>query len=1195
MIGQKINNRYRIDRELGKGGMGIVFRGYDELLNRIVAVKVLNKGTLGSKGSSRLLREAQNAAQLNHPNIVTIFDAGQDGEIPFIVMEYVEGDSLYNLAHETANRNDNRTSTQISINETVEISQQVCSALDHAHQHDIIHRDLKPENVLLSSEGSAKLMDFGLARSVASRMTVEGTIIGTVFYLAPELALGQEYDGRADLYALGVMLYELLTNRFPFSGDDPLAVISQHINSPVVPPRAHNEDIPTPLNSLILKLLSKDPADRPDSAAQVRTALRASVDSSLSIDSTLDSVPAEGDTFTVLDRIVRGRLYGRENELAETRQIWNKAASGEGQLLLFSGEPGIGKTRLVREIATQIKVSGGKIYIGECYAEGGAPYEPFTQILRKHFEEESTEKHHLPDYVIADLITIAPTLLHVFPNVTENPKLNPQEEQQRLYENLVTFFSILSAAHPLLLVLEDVHWADSGTLSTLRHLARRIRNIPLMILATYREIELDQSLPFQNVLLDLNRERITTRMKLTRLNRTQTRSFLEGLFNEEVSDEFLDGIYQETEGNPFFIEELCKSLVQSGKLYYADGEWHRPSMEDLEIPQSIRVVIQSRVANLHQDIQDALTISAVIGREFDFDTLTAASQVDEDILISALEAAEQAQLIQEINPQYGGTFSFMHALIPQTLTESLSGLRKRRYHRQVAEAILENRPDDYAALSHHYLQGSDLTNGLTFTIRAAQKSRDVFSIEETTRYFEKAAEVAESIGDNSQLFTIYVEIGDLQSASNILRSVDAYTQALELADRDEIRATLKASIGNAYAHGGDERGLPFLEEAIDELDPETQRNALAVAYSSIGRYHHYRGQHKKALSYLERALEIAEQSGEVSVLTNIYAHLSGLYQHLADYEESLAWADKVILLGEQHNYPLAVALGYEFFSEDYFSMGEYQKAEKFAFKDRELGLKFGMLSRTAWAEFCLLHVYYGLGRLSDCITAGKSALDLALTTGDLRLAIVTEAQLAIVYADLGDFENAEFFAQNSVKRIKGMDQIFLFCSSLGANVYLKLLRGDIQGALVDVEECDCAISETDSKQVPLFSSSAMAEVHIMAGNQEEAQRIIDKQLIVARNAPSKFFTSQYLMVEAQILAANKEWEQAENAFDQAADIQTELNARLALGRTLYFRGLMQMGRGEQDKAIDVLQSALKLFEECGAHFWVEYTQTQLQL
>jgi serine/threonine-protein kinase len=331
MLGSQIADRYRLDAELDRGGMGVVYQAHDGVLKRDVAVKLLSASGLGTEGRARLMNEAQAAASLNHPNIVAVYDAGESAGIgdplPFVVMELLDGPTLHEQRPQ-------------SLDEILQITRQLCAALEHAHNHEIIHRDLKPENVMLVDDRTVKLMDFGLARSLTSRMTTEGTFMGTLFYMAPEMALGRELDGRTDLYTLGVMLYELTTGRLPFEANDPIAVLSQHLHAPVVPPLAHNPELPPALDQLIVDLMAKEPDRRPDSAAAVLEAL-----------DELDRPQglAEGRRpLSTLDRIVRGRLVGREQELAEARAIWSQAMAGQRQVLLISVEPGIGKTRLVR-------------------------------------------------------------------------------------------------------------------------------------------------------------------------------------------------------------------------------------------------------------------------------------------------------------------------------------------------------------------------------------------------------------------------------------------------------------------------------------------------------------------------------------------------------------------------------------------------------------------------------------------------------------------------------------------------------------------------------------------------------------------------------------------------------------------------------------------------------------------------------
>ncbi|GAG23530.1 unnamed protein product, partial [marine sediment metagenome] len=240
-----IGDRYILQEELGHGAMGQVFKAMDNVLQRTVAVKLLTKASDDDESQRRLMIEAQAIAQLNHPNIVSVYDAGIEQDRPYVVMELLVGKTLDQ--HKTT-----------SIEETIAITSQICDGLEEAHRQGIIHRDLKPSNVIISQDGNIKLMDFGLARmSNVTRVTQEGTIIGTFNYLAPELIQGQPASAQSDLYALGVILFEMIAGKPPFEGENPTAVLSQHLYAPVVRPSTFNEEAPAVLDELIFNLLEK--------------------------------------------------------------------------------------------------------------------------------------------------------------------------------------------------------------------------------------------------------------------------------------------------------------------------------------------------------------------------------------------------------------------------------------------------------------------------------------------------------------------------------------------------------------------------------------------------------------------------------------------------------------------------------------------------------------------------------------------------------------------------------------------------------------------------------------------------------------------------------------------------------------------------------------------------------------------------
>jgi len=264
------NGRYEVKRFLGEGGKKRVYLAHDTTLDREVAFALIKAEGLDDTSRTRIQREAQAMGRLgSHPHIVTVFDLGQQGGQPYMVTELMGGGDVEGLIEKAPDH-------RLPLDQAIRIAQETCRGLEFAHVRGIVHRDLKPGNVWLTEDGIAKIGDFGLAVSLdRSRLTTEGMMVGTVSYMPPEQAMGGEVTARSDLYSLGAMLYEMVTGRPPFLGDDSVSIIGQHINTPPVAPTWHNGQCPRALEALILRLLAKDPSERPESATDVLSALDA--------------------------------------------------------------------------------------------------------------------------------------------------------------------------------------------------------------------------------------------------------------------------------------------------------------------------------------------------------------------------------------------------------------------------------------------------------------------------------------------------------------------------------------------------------------------------------------------------------------------------------------------------------------------------------------------------------------------------------------------------------------------------------------------------------------------------------------------------------------------------------------------------------------------------------------------------------
>jgi len=262
MTGERLGGRYRLLERIGGGGMAVVYRALDTVLNRHVAVKILRSQYVHDEEFiQRFRREARSAASLSHPNVVSVYDVGQDGDTHYIVMEYVEGKTLNELIRERA---------PLSPEEAVRIAVQICDALDHAHANGIIHRDIKPHNILISKGGWVKVTDFGIARAAdASQLTHTGTVVGSVHYVSPEYAKGLPAGAQSDLYSLGIVLYQMLTGKLPFNGESPISVALKHVQESFEEPRKLNPAIPQSLENVVLKATRKNRNERYQTAAEM--------------------------------------------------------------------------------------------------------------------------------------------------------------------------------------------------------------------------------------------------------------------------------------------------------------------------------------------------------------------------------------------------------------------------------------------------------------------------------------------------------------------------------------------------------------------------------------------------------------------------------------------------------------------------------------------------------------------------------------------------------------------------------------------------------------------------------------------------------------------------------------------------------------------------------------------------------------
>ena len=435
------------------------------------------------------------------------------------------------------------------------------------------------------------------------------------------------------------------------------------------------------------------------------------------------------------------------------------ALSGEGRMMMLVGEPGIGKTRTALELATYARLRGASVLWGRCYeSEGAPPYWPWVQAIRDYVRGRDPEQLRSEmGAAAAEIAEIVPDVRERLPDVGEPPLLeDPRQARFRLFDSLTAFLKSAARAQPLVFVLDDLHWADEGSLRLLEFVARELAGVRLLLIGTYRDIELSRRHPLAQSLAELTRERLFKRLLLRGLGREDVGRFVEATCGISPPAELVSVVYAHTEGNPLFVTEVVRLLVQEGELTSERLSEHESW--SIRIPEGVHEVIGRRLERLSEHCNETLVVASVIGREFGLDELERViGDLAEDRLLELLDEALSARVIEEL-PRSLGRYQFTHALIQETLAEELSLTRRVRLHARIAEALEQlygADADAHAAeFAHHFGEAEALVGPeklVHYSLIAGESALAAHAHEQAVGHFERAlaAKVEQAMDDET--------------------------------------------------------------------------------------------------------------------------------------------------------------------------------------------------------------------------------------------------------------------------------------------------------------------------------------------------------------------------------------------------------------------------------------------------------------
>lgn len=731
--------------------------------------------------------------------------------------------------------------------------------------------------------------------------------------------------------------------------------------------------------------------------------------------------------FLILSPIVVGRT--RELELLE--RALHAAAQGQGQGLVLAGEAGVGKSRLLAEARTRAASQNFLILQGSCFEPDAAfPYAAIVDMLRTFFaQREAKVVRESLGTLSGEFVKLLPELAWTLPEVQPTPALDVEAEKRRLFEALAQWLVRLSQPQPLLLIFEDVHWSDETSLDFLHFFLRRIANCPALVLASYRRE--DASAQLTRLIVQLERERLGREIALKPLTHDEVDVMLRAIFSlsPPARNEFLDPILDLTEGNPFFIEEILKDLVEAGDIVWATTGWERrPARERHPLrARSVQEAVQRRVAQLSETARGIILLAAVAGRRFDFELLRQMTGHDEQVLLRVMKELIAAQLVSE---EAAGRFVFRHALTQHAIYSQALALERKGLHRAIGETLERLYADGSDAhigeLAYHFYAAEVWDKGLTYSQRAGENAQQIYApragvehfshaleaaqhlslavspalyhargqanetlgdFEAARADFEQERQIAQAAADRKAEWQSLIDLGFLWTSRDYARTGEYFQQALALTrtmhDPVVLGHTLNR-VGNWLLNvERPAEALRHHREALDIFEELNDRPGLAQTLDLLGMTNFTSGNLIEGSTYYRRAIELFRE------LDNRV----GLSSALANFGER------------------GISFGTELMATPPVTLAEVQAEEEEALK---LAREIGWRSGEAYALIELAMCLASFGQYARALESARSALAIAQEIEHRQWMTLAELALGGIYYDLLAYEEARQYLEQAI-------------------------------------------------------------------------------------------------------------------------------------------------------------------------------------
>lgn len=890
----------------------------------------------------------------------------------------------------------------------------------------------------------------------------------------------------------------------------------------------------------------------------------------------------------------RSVFVGRDREISVLLGGLDEAIGGNGRVFLLAGEPGIGKSRLADELGNKARERGARVDWGRCWEAGGAPaYWPWVQLLRSYFlgiDPETLTSHMGPG--AANIAQMLPEVGELLPDLPPPPSVDPEAARFRLFDAMATFLGNAARSQPWVLVLDDLHVADTPSLLLLQFLSGQLSDRRILVVGTYRDTELTRDHPLTSVLAELVRHHATSRLQLAGLGMADVRRFIKVMTGQTPPDSLVSEVHRETEGNPLFVGEVVRVLAAEGKLDSPEEVTSRR----LGVPQGVREVIARRLSQLSGEHAHVLALASVFGREFDIDALKQLSERSNEELLEILDDPGVARVVTGV-PGVPGRLRFSHALVRDALYDELPPTRRLRLHRQSGEALEalygKDQESHLAELAHHFFEAA--TTGVSgkaidYTRRAAERADRLLAYEEAVRLYGMALQTLEPVGPSGErtrcdlllgLGDAQAKAGDEPGAKRTFLQAAGIARTLEPAEK-LARAALGYAGRFVWARAGTDRHIvPLLEEALAAIGTEDSPIRVRMLARLAGALRDQPSREPRGKLSAE-ALEMARRIGEPATLAYALDGRCAVLLWPENPEERVALTTELVRVAGGAGDLEKVVQGRYYRLMAFLELGDILSVKSELDLIEGLARELKQRPQLWLVEVTRATLALFEGRLEDAERLIPKALAVGEPAQRSDAILSHRVQSFTLARHRGKLQDLEPTIRQSVDEYSARPMFRCMLALLSAETERP---NEAQVALSSLAADDVASLPLNNEWI--FSMSMLAEVAELVGDTERAHvmygllRPYEAHNGATADYISTGAVSRYLGLLSGLMGRLDE---ADRHFDDALQMNERMGARPWAAHTLFDHARMLVARdlpGDRERGSGLLAHALETCRELG--------------